>query len=268
MVLQEQSGLSSYVSDPRLRDAQLAALGRLEQIGAEGGLTAQDRAALQEANMAQDVRARGAREAILQNMAARGMSGSGAELLSQLTGQQAQAQQGAMTGLQTAALGRQRALEAILGAGQLGGSIRSQDFDEAARKAEAQDIINRFNAANRQSQINQNVLGVNQAQAANLAARQSLANQNVGLRNQQQMHNKALYQQQFQNQMQRAGGMAGALGAQANLAQQQGSQVLGLIGSGIQAGGAALGGLAAGGYIPNPFGSGGYMPNSTGLNRS
>lgn len=249
-ILQEQSSLGSYSADPRLRDAQLAALGQLQNIGAEGGLTAMDRAALQEANMGQDARARGAREAILQNMAARGMSGSGQELIAQLTGQQAQAQQGALTGLQTGALARQRALDAILGAGQLGGQMEEAQFGQAAQKAEAQDIINRFNAANRQQVMNQNVMDRNRAMAANLANRQDIANQNVGLRNQQQMHNKGLIQQRFQNQMQRAGGMAGALGNQAQLAQAQGGQIMGLVGGALQAGGSALGGYLGGGASP------------------
>ena len=229
-ILQEESSLTSYSADPRLRDAQLAALGQLERIGSEGGLTIEDRAALQEANMLQDSRSRGARQAILQNMAARGLSGSGQELLAQLSGQQDQAQQASLMGLQQGALGRQRALEAIMGAGQLGGQMEDQRFGQARAKAEAQDIINRFNTANRQAQINQNVMNANTAQAQNLAARQAIADQNVALRNQQQMYNKGLYQQQFQNQLQRAGGISGALTGQANMAQQQGSQITGMLG--------------------------------------
>lgn len=229
-ILQEESSLTSYSADPRLRDAQLAALGQLERIGSEGGLTIEDRAALQEANMLQDSRSRGAREAILQNMAARGLSGSGQELLAQLSGQQDQAQQASLMALQQGALGRQRALEAIMGAGQLGGQMEDQRFGQARAKAEAQDIINRFNTANRQAQINQNVMNANTAQAQNLAARQAIADQNVALRNQQQMYNKGLYQQQFQNQLQRAGGISGALTGQANMAQQQGSQITGMLG--------------------------------------
>ncbi len=52
--------------------------------------------------------------------------------------------------------------------GQLGGQMRSQDFGEQSSKAQAQDAISRFNAANSQSVQGQNVATKNTAQAANL----------------------------------------------------------------------------------------------------
>lgn len=223
----QDSSLGAYSADPRLRQAQLNALGEMERAGAEG-YTAQDRAAMGAIMGDINARERGSREAIRASMAARGMSNSGLELLAQLSNQQAGAQRGSMEGLNLAAASRERALNALLQAGQLGGGIRQQDFSEAARKAEAQDIINRFNAANSQQVLNQNVLARNQAMAANLAKRQGIADQNVALKNQQQAYNKGLYQQQFQNQMQKQGAVANALMGQANLAQQQGNQAIGL----------------------------------------
>jgi hypothetical protein len=47
-------------------------------------------------------------------------------------------------------MAQQRALDAMAGAGQLGGSIRGQDFGEQATIAEAQDALQKFNAANTQ----------------------------------------------------------------------------------------------------------------------
>lgn len=246
-IFQQDSELSQYSTDPRLRQAQMAALDQLTRIGSEGGLTDTDRAAILEAQNQMGAQERGSREAILQNMAARGLGGSGTELMAQLANQQGQATRGALAGTQIAADARQRALDAILGGGQLGGQIQGQDFAQAQAKAQAQDVINRFNAANMQNQINMNVMNRNQAAAQNLANRQNIANQNTALRNQQQMYNKGLIQQRFQNQMQRAGGIAGAQQNLANLYNQQGGQVLGLIGGALGAGGTALGG-----YLSRP----------------
>lgn len=245
-VLQDQSSLGSYSNDPRLRQALLAALSQLQDIGSSGGLTDQDRAALLEQQMSTGAQERGSREAILQNMAARGLSGSGNELNAQLQNAQNSATRGALEGSQVAAMARQRALDALLGGGQMAGQMQAQDFGQAAAKAQAQDTINRFNAANSMQTNQFNVGNMNQAMAANLANRQNIANQNVGIANQQQMFNKQLPQLNFQNQLQKAGGIAGTNQNLANLYNQQGGQVMNLIGNIVGAGGTALGGYLAG----------------------
>lgn len=145
----EASAFDGISTDPVLRQAQLDALKGLQAEGNAGGLTIQSRAALNEANALQAQRERGSREAILQNMAQRGMSGSGTELAAALQNQQASADRSAATGTQAAADARQRALQAMSASGQMAGSVRGQDFGEASTKAAAKDARARFNASQR-----------------------------------------------------------------------------------------------------------------------
>lgn len=232
------SAMDSVNTDPRLKQAQLNALSQLGEIG-QNGMTLQDQSNLQKIQTQVGQQDRGAREAILQNNARRGTSGSGFELAAQLASQQASGDRAAQAGLDVAAQAQSRALEAILKGGDLSGSMRSQDFGEQSAKAQAQDAISRFNAQNSQNVQGQNVATRNTAQAANLQNRQAISAQNVALRNQQQQHNKGLIQQNFDNQIKRAGGTASINAANTNATNQQNQsnsqQQTQLIGTGITA---------------------------------
>lgn len=140
---------TTIATDPRLRDAQMTALARLSREGAANGMGVEDRVALQQAQGETAQRERGAREALLQNMAMRGQSGSGVELAANLASQQGAAQSNAMAGAQAAADARRRALAATAQSGALGGGIRGQDYGEQANRATAADSIARFNADQR-----------------------------------------------------------------------------------------------------------------------
>lgn len=230
-IMQEQTELGNISTDPSLRNAQIEALNSLQDISSSGGLTAMDRAQLGQLQTELSNQERGSREAIMQNAQARGVGGSGLELAQQLMNQQGSAQRASQQGMDIAAQAQARALEAIQQAGQLGGNIRSQDFDEQARIAQAQDAINQFNAANKQNTNMANVNARNQAQQYNLDQRQNIANQNVGLRNQQQMHNKNLLQQDFENRYKKAGGQAQQTQANNQANQQNANLIGGVIGS-------------------------------------
>lgn len=229
-ILQEQSGMENIATDPQLKNAQLQALSQLQEIGSSGGLTAMDRAQLSELTGNLANQERGQRESIMQSAQQRGMGGSGLALAQQMQNQQGSAQRASQQGLDIAALAQQRALESIMQSGQLGGQIRGQDFNEQAQKAQAQDMINQFNAQARQNTQNQNVDRMNQAQQYNLGQRQSVADANVATRNQQQQYNKNLYQQDFENRYKKAGGTANALQSQAQTLGQQGADRRALVG--------------------------------------
>jgi hypothetical protein len=179
----DRSEFGGIQTDPRLREAQMRALQGLQDQASAGGLTLMDRARLAEAQDAVSRQERGSREALQQSMAARGMAGSGQAYAAQLANQQGAATRSSRAGLDVAAEAQRRALESLQGAGRLGGQIRGQEWGEQAARAGAQDAINRFNWQNRQR----------------------IADNNVDTRNTQQAHNAGLYQQQFQNQAQRAG---------------------------------------------------------------
>lgn len=216
--LQQVSDVQKIQTDPRLKDSQMSALEKLKAIGNDG-LGAQDRLRINDVrrNVAQDQQAADA--AIMQSMNARGAGGSGVELAQRLISGQGQADRASQEGDRIAAMANQQALEAIMKGGQLGGDIRTQEFNEEARKAEAQDVINRFNTANRQAQSNANVNLRNTAQASNLAEAQRIADSNTGTRNYQQKYNKELVVDDYDRQLEKAKAMKTALGDQAKNAQ-------------------------------------------------
>jgi hypothetical protein len=166
--LQGPSSLESYKVDPRLRNAQYGSLGQMQDIAKQGGLTAIDKARLQEIALRNLSQARGQREAIKQNAAARGVGGSGLELAAALQGQSDAATRGNMEGLSVAADAEQRALQAIRDSASMAGNIRGQEGSEAQARAAAQDAINRFNVQNRNVASAGNIDARNRARMAAL----------------------------------------------------------------------------------------------------
>lgn len=223
-------------TDPILREKQLASLGALDSIITGGGFNATDRANLNRVQSEAAQADRGRREAILQNMSARGMGGSGMELLAQLQSSQAATDRQSQAGLDIAGMAQQRALDAIMKQGALSGGVREQDFGEAAQKAQAANAIAQFNANNKMNvnQFNkQNELDVakfnantqNNANQANWQGKQNIADKNIELINQAQMQNKIINpQQNFQNQANIAQGKANAQVGMANDWQQNAAQ--------------------------------------------
>lgn len=235
LVTLQDSEMKNVSTDPRLREAQMSALSELERMG-EGGLRLSDQAAYEKVLGETDAANRGQQEAIVQNMKERGAFGSGNELATRLLAQQEGAGRAHNEGLNIAAGAADRALQAIMQGGELGGNIRGQDFAEQSSVAKAQDAINAFNAQNKQGLYGRNTNRTNDAQSMNLNAAQNLANANVDQRNQSQIHNKGLYQQDFENKLQRAGGLAGAYGAMADSYTGRGNatkQMWGNIGQGV-----------------------------------
>jgi len=161
------------------------------------GFDPQSRSALNDLQQEIGAQERGSREAIIQDAAARGISGSGIELASQMANQQGNATRLANQGFQSAADANARHMQAVQGL-----------YNMDAQKAAAQDTINQFNAANRQSVENMNVGTRNAAAASNLAEKQRIADQNVMTKNQQELYNKGLYQQDFQNRLNQANAFA------------------------------------------------------------
>jgi hypothetical protein len=127
--------------------SQWDALEGVRDIYDQGGLTAIDRARIAEARAGEDAYLRGQRESSMAEMNARGMGGSGQELLSQLVGQQGAGQRMAMAGAQTEAMALQRRDQALQDAFGMSTGLRGQQFDEEARIAAAKDEIAKMNAA-------------------------------------------------------------------------------------------------------------------------
>ena len=207
----QDTELASMSEDPVLRQLQMESIDQTQQRALEG-MTPEDEAALRQVRRNAAGEAQAMQGQILQEMAARGQGGSGAELIARLQAQQAATDRMSQEGDREAQMRQQMRAQAANQLGNMAGQLRSQDFSQDARIAEAKDAVNRFNTQNQINRQQRNVGSQNQAQMSNLDRLQAIKNQNAAIRNQQQMNNKGLIQQQFQNEMQRAGGMTGQLG--------------------------------------------------------
>lgn len=177
----EQHGNSNYERiniDPKLRNAQTDALKRFEQY-AKSGTTSEDEAATQRSldKIRQDDRGR--REALDAQNKRRGLSGSGLDIASKLSSQQAASDLGARLGLEQA---QNRAHNKMSGAqmmGALGSQIRGQDYGEQRDLAGARDEIDRLNTVLRGDHERNKVNRANEQQRLNLEARQRIADENA-----------------------------------------------------------------------------------------
>jgi hypothetical protein len=170
--MMEGTAFSDISEDPRLREAQMASLQGLQDRAGEG-YTIEDRAAIDALMGDILAQSRGAQEAMQQQYARRGMAGSGLEAGQRAIAQQSAIGNAARQGMQQAVGSRQAALQAMQGAGQLGGQIRGQEFGQKAQIAGEEDSLSRFNInqANQGQQARFQADLANQ-QAINLAAQQ------------------------------------------------------------------------------------------------
>ena len=255
--------LSNILRNQEMRQAQLDVLRQYQELGTEG-LSAIDRAALSEIQNEIAMRERGQREAILQNMAARGLSGSGQELAASLAASQQATQDASVQGMRQAAMAqanRQAALERIA---NLSGGIEQTDFEREAMRARAQDVINQFNTQNRNVAAEQREGLKQRLGEMTTSERNRLAQANVDLENQQRQQNiinKPLAQYGLQSQY--VGGIANALGGMAQTQSQQAMNQYNtqaqLLGTGLQAGGT----LGAAAYKEKPGSTSSATTNKT-----
>lgn len=203
------SAMEGVSTDPALKQAQMTALMKMQELG-EGGMSFEDKARLNQIQTDVNTNLQGQQGAIMQNLATRGMSGGGSELVARQMATQQAANRQAQMGLDVKAQAERRALEAMMNAGQMAGQMQSQDFNQQSQTAQAKDAINKFNSANQQQVMNNNVNAKNTAQQWNAQNAQSTANQNTELNNQTQLHNASLAQQEYENRLKKAGLMQGA----------------------------------------------------------
>lgn len=128
-------------------EAQQTRMDALRQLArrAGEGYTVEERAAINAALSEVAQQERGSREAIMRKLPAQ----SGAQVAAMLANQQAAAQQASQTGLDIAAQGRRKALEALAQTGKLAGDIDVTQFEQAFQRGQAADVISKFNEANR-----------------------------------------------------------------------------------------------------------------------
>lgn len=263
--LLQSNAFNDIVTDPALAGAQKQALVALQEIGTQGGMTAIDKARLQDITNEQNQVAKSRREAVLQQARQRGMGGSDITTVNELMEEQAAADRAAQRGTDVAAEAQARALQALVAAGDTAGKIRGQDYGEQANKAQAENAIDLFNKQTLNQTNLYNVDAFNRAQAANLANEQSILNANTGTSNANKQYNANAVQQDFQNKMNKAQGVAGTYNAWAGDAtaakrsEQAADQAL--LGGMIQTGATALG-TAFGGPVGGMAAAGATSPNA------
>lgn len=140
--------------DPATRSAQVDALNAMLNEGNRNGASIQSQAAIGQILDRTATADAMNREAVMQDMARRGQLGGAQEMAARLMGQQQNARTAALQGTQVAADDRNRALQAMVQAGQLGGNIRGQDYTIAANRANARDALAKWNAQNRTQAYN------------------------------------------------------------------------------------------------------------------
>lgn len=239
------SALEQLQLDPRLRGDQLAALDMARQR-ALGGFTAEDAALLDQYMRGMTSSMQSQQQNVLQDAARRGVADSGMALAAALQGGQGVANQASEQALQRAALRVQQQQSGADAMARLASGIEASDYARGADLAGRRDAISEFNQRLSQSTANQNVGLRNEAQQANLTERQRIQDVNVGQRNQAQLNWQNLNQEQFQNQLARAQGVAGQLGQIANERNRRGAaeaQMWAGIGRGVSGGAGALGGV-------------------------
>lgn len=199
--LQQQSALNGIQLDPATQSAQLTALSQMQQVAANGGLTAADKAQLNDIQQTLATQNSGQEKAVMQGAAQQGMAGSGADLANRLSTAQTNETVAGNQGVQVAGQAQQRALTAMAQSGQLAQSMQSQQYNQAANTATAQNAINQFNAQQQTNVNTSNAANTQAANATNFNTANTVAGTNTTIANQQNMMPLNTAQQQFTNQL-------------------------------------------------------------------
>lgn len=244
------NAFNNIVTDPSYVGAQKQALQQLQSVASQGGLTAVDKAQLQDVTNQQNQQNRSQNEATMQQAQQRGVGGSDLNVVNQLINEQGAADRASQAGTTVAANAQQRALAAMQAAGQAGGALESQAYGEGANKAQAQNAIDLFNKQALNQTNLYNTQTSNAAQGANLANEQAINNANTGTQNAATQYNAQQNQTVFNDALQKAQGIAAvnqnaANAYQASKDKETGAD-LGLTSGLLQGGATALGAAFAG----------------------
>lgn len=252
--LLSSNAFNAIATDPSYVGAQKQALQQMQQIATQGGLTAIDKSQLNDITNQQNQQNKSQNEATMQQARQRGVGGSDLNEVNQLINEQSSADRAANSGLGVAAQAQARALQAMQAAGTQGANLESQAYGEQANKAQAQNAIDLFNKQALNQTNLYNTQTSNAAQGANLADAQAVSNANTATGNENKTYNAQQVQQQYNDAMQKAQGIAGVDNSWANDATKQAATEKGAD-MGITAGLLQGGATAIGGAMSGPAGA-------------
>lgn len=219
--LLSSNAFNDIVTDPSYTGAAKQALQQMQDIATKGGLTAVDKAQLNDITNQQNQEAKSRNASIMQNAQERGTGSSDLNIVNQLLNEQSAADRASNSGVQVAANAEARALQAMQAAGAQGSALEKQAYAEEANKAQAQNAIDLFNKQTLNQTNLYNTDTANRAQAANLSNDQTISNANTSTANQEKVSNAQAVQQQYNDVMQKAQGQAGVYNQWANDATAQ-----------------------------------------------
>jgi len=249
----QQSQMEGISTDPRFKDAQLEALRSMEERS-KNGMTAADEADMYKLQRNVSTQNRGRMGAIQNNMAVRGMSGSGMDALMQIQANQDATDREALAAMEKAGQIQNNKMNASQQLGQMGSQMRGQEFGEKSAKAQAADEIARFNAQTRNGAHYQNNNNHNRANEANWSRTNQTNDNNTSLDYNWQVEQENRKLQRDAERARRRSGVMGAIGGGMGAAAGAyfGAGNPAAIGAGYGAGsalGSSVGGYAYGGLV-------------------
>lgn len=186
LINSEEANYALTSDDPKIRSMQMSALSKMAGLADEGLSDADQAEFTHAANQANQI-ARSGNAAALNNASARGVAGSGLEMLMREQANQDAAQRAQEAGLATAANAAKG--RALYNTAFMNGTSQVRDQDAATNRANT-SIINDFNQKNTQVR--------NQTNAAN-----------TGMKNDAFQYNQGLKDKNYQNQVGKADRIAG-----------------------------------------------------------
>ena len=220
-VQMDKTLLEDLEQNPQFVRDQLQIVEAKKRRIAEGGLTAEDRARLDQVLRETERANRAQQETIGARLRERGAAGSPVEALMRLRGQGQAADTASEQAFKTAALGAASRLQEEASLADMLGRMSREDLATREARARAQAERERMNVGLRSQADVMNIQARNVAQQQALAEQQRLAERNVALRNQITQQNIEAQQQALENQMRKAGILSGAAGTQAAALEQE-----------------------------------------------
>lgn len=258
--LQQSNAYNDLKVDPSSLEAEKTALGQLQNVATDKGMTPEMQAQLTAALDQTQTQEQGANASILDQMAQRGIPTSLMGSAAQMANAGNESQNANLTATTAAGQAEQNAINAMMNSGNLAGSIQGEQYNEAANKAAAQNAMQQWNAGATNTANLANAGYQEQSNAYNAENKQNVANQNTGLANQRTEYNAQIPETIFNNKITKASGQAGVAGNQANQATQAGNQQMGLYGALIGAAGDAFAPAAAPAAAPVKASEGAIVP--------
>ena len=233
-VNQAPSAFNNISLDPATRQAQMNALAGYSQIANAPGLDPEAQLALQQTINAANTQSQGAQGAIMNAAQAEGQGGGDFALTQRALAAQGASNNAANTGLNAAAMAEANKQAALGSMGQLGGQLEASDYGQAANAAAAQNAVNAANQGYANQANVGNVANQFAGQQFNVSNAQNVNAANTAANQGRVYYNAALPQQMFNNELQKAGGISGVAGQQANASQTAEQNQANMVGQGLK----------------------------------